>query len=55
MDIIDQIEIPSFDRRKQDNFKRNFAAAAGIVGLCYALEKYNGSVSRTWKSVRRYR
>ncbi|GLI63067.1 hypothetical protein VaNZ11_005969, partial [Volvox africanus] len=52
MDIIEQIEIPSFDR-KNANFRRNFAIAAGCVGLFCALEHYNGSVSRTWKSVRR--
>ncbi|GIL50016.1 hypothetical protein Vafri_6355, partial [Volvox africanus] len=52
MDIIEQIEIPSFER-KNANFRRNFAIAAGCVGLFYALEHYNGSVSRTWKSVRR--
>ncbi|GLC44977.1 hypothetical protein PLESTB_001747900 [Pleodorina starrii] len=52
MDIIDQIEIPSFERRNA-HFRRNFALAAGCVGLFYALEQYNGSISRTWKSVRR--
>ncbi|GIL77851.1 hypothetical protein Vretifemale_7327, partial [Volvox reticuliferus] len=50
MDIIEKIEIPSFER-KNANFRRNFAIAAGCVGLFYALEQYNGSVSRTWKSV----
>ena len=52
MDLIDMIDIPSFERRR-DRLKRNIATLTGTLAILYALEKYNGSVTWAWKGVRK--
>lgn len=52
MDIIDDIKVPSFER-KRCNLRRNASVIAGTVAVLCAIERYNGGVSRALKSVRR--
>jgi hypothetical protein len=45
-------DIPSFERKKT-RYRRAVAIATGILAGAIALERYNGSVSRAAKSLKR--
>ncbi|KAG1675221.1 hypothetical protein FOA52_016250 [Chlamydomonas sp. UWO 241] len=52
MDLIDLIEIPSFQRR-QASARRNVALATGLLATAVLVERYTGGMSRAAKSMRR--
>ena len=56
MDIIDEIRVEALQpqlRSRRSHLRRNAAVIAGTLSLLYALEKYNGGVSKALKSIRR--
>lgn len=52
MDFIDLIEIPSFENKRR-RARRNASVAVGLLAAAILIEKYNGGISRTAKSIRK--